>query len=99
MEPKKTIYGAVTCPYCQHDLHPSEVFMPSDLMGKPTLIVRDPLGKLLYAEYPDGEEPCLSQEFECPSCGKAFVAAAKISYSAEPLPEDRDFSEEAVSLL
>lgn len=99
MEVKKTIFGAVECPHCGYQLHPSEVFMPDDLAGKPKLIVRDPLGKLLYAEYEDDSEPCLTQDFECPHCGRGFRAKAKVEFSAEPLPEEDDFSQEAVSLL
>lgn len=99
MEVKKTIFGAIACPHCGYELHPSEVYMPDDLAGKPQLIVRDPLGKLMYADYEEGMEPNLIQDFECPHCGRGFRVKAKVDYSTEALPEEDDFAEEAVSLL
>ena len=41
----------IKCPHCGYEYVPAEIFMPTDIEGKPDSIVKDVLGKVLYAEY------------------------------------------------
>ena len=44
-------YPVIKCPHCQYGYAPAEVLHPHDFMGKPTSVLRDALGKVLYQEY------------------------------------------------
>ena len=48
---KKQNWVTIKCIHCGAELHPSEIFMPEDLTGRPKNIIRDPLGKILYVEW------------------------------------------------
>jgi len=73
--------------------------MPGDLTGKPDSVVRDALGKIIYLDYVEGEEPCQLAEYECDNCGKPFVVEATVSYKARKQAEEKDFSSPYASLL
>ncbi len=89
----------IKCPHCGAEYHPSEIYMPGDLIGKPSEIIKDPLGKILYVGYEEEEEPALVQHFSCDECGKAFVVEAVVSYKTIKEEEELDFGSKAVSLL
>ncbi len=95
----KQNWQSVTCPHCGAEYHPSEIFMPGDLIGRPRNVIKDPCGKVMYVEWEEDSEPALSQRFICDECGRAFVATAKVAYCSEPVPEEEDFSTDSVSLL
>lgn len=42
----------IKCPHCGHEYQAAEIFMPEDLLGRPTSngIIKDALGKILYTE-------------------------------------------------
>jgi len=73
--------------------------MPGDLIGKPDSVVRDALGKILYADYEEDCEPLATESFICDQCGKPFVVEPAISYKVKKEDEEKDFSSDTVSLL
>ena len=73
--------------------------MPGELLGKPDSVVKDALGKILYEDYADGDEPELVERFECENCGKPFVVEATIGFKTKKEDEELDFSEQYSSLL
>ena len=38
----------IKCPHCGYEYTLEELFLASDILGKPRDLVRDPLGKILY---------------------------------------------------
>ena len=73
--------------------------MPGDFLGKPDSLVKDALGKILYCDYEEGEEPLATESFICDHCGKPFVVEPVISYKVRKEDEEKDFSSDTVSLL
>lgn len=82
----------ITCPVCGHQYLPSEIFFPDDLVGKPTEIFKDNLGKI---DFYLGEDPNLTEDYVCDSCGTHFKVQAVINYKTEV--EEEKFDEEYVS--
>lgn len=81
------------------EYHLSEIFIPEELLGRPRNIIRDPLGKILYVEYEEDSEPQLKEQFTCDQCERDFTIELTISAKAKPVEEEKDFSEEYVSLI
>ena len=75
------------------------MFVPGELLGNPDSVVKDALGKILYEDYADGEEPEYVEHFECENCGKPFVIEASLTFKTKKEDEELDFSEQYVSLL
>ena len=73
--------------------------MPGDLIGKPDSVVRDALGKVLYIDYPEDEQPLTSEQFVCENCGKPFVVEPTVGYKVKKETEELDFTEDTVSLI
>jgi len=73
--------------------------MPTDLEGKPDSVIKDALGKVLYADYPDGYNPGETTHFYCEGCGKPFVVEPTVSYKIRKESEELDFSSTTASLL
>ncbi len=44
---------------------PAEIFMPGELIGKPETVLRDALGKIIYQEYDEGNEPAQVGHYIC----------------------------------
>ena len=89
----------IKCPYCGAQYLPGEIFMPGAFIGKPEDIVKDSLGKILYEDYREGQEPDMVEHFICDICDKPFIIEATITYkTSEEVPE-KDFTTEYVSLL
>jgi len=87
------------CPHCGAEYLPTEIFVPGELLGRTRTVVRDALGKILYVEWEDGEEPTLTETYECDSCGKEFIVEATLSFKTKAQAEELDFSDTSVSLL
>lgn len=73
--------------------------MPDDLTGKPDVVIKDPLGKILYVDYKKDCEPVNTTTYECDNCFKEFTVKAQITLTAEPVSEEKDFSTEYTSLI
>lgn len=97
MKPEKG--QLIKCPHCGWEYAPSEIFMPGDIEGKASSVVRDALGKALYVGYEEGKEPCSKTEYVCDGCGKAFSVEPTVSYRATKAPEELDFSSDEASLI
>lgn len=97
MEQKKWV--VIKCPHCGWEYAPAEIFMPGDLIGKPDSVVRDALGKVLYIDYPEDEQPLTSEQFVCENCGKPFVVEPTVGYKVKKETEELDFTEDTVSLI
>lgn len=93
------VYPAIKCPHCQYGYAPAELFHPHDFAGKPSTVLRDALGKILYQEYPEDYEPGMSTTYICDGCGKKFIVEPSITYKTRKEVEELDFSETSVSLL
>ena len=93
--------ATITCPHCGWEYLPAEVFYPGELFGKPkpSSIVRDALGKILYVEYEDNEEPEQQETFECENCGRLFAVEPVVSYKTKEAKEEEDFTDLYVNLL
>ena len=99
MNLEKTKGTVITCPHCGYEYLPSEIFYGDALLGQPTEIVRDVLGKILYYEYKEGHEQDLTEHYICDGCGKSFAIEASISYKAKQEQAELDFGNSFVSLL
>jgi len=89
----------IKCPHCGFEYHPSEIFYPNAFFGRTDSLVKSPVGKILYVDYQEGEEPNFQEHFECEDCGKSFVINATVSYSTSKVSEEMDFDNPYVSLL
>lgn len=92
-------YPVIKCPHCQYGYAPAELFHPDDYAGRPTSVLRDALGKVIYQTYREGYEPTATAEYICDGCGKKFIVDVEISYKVQKEVEELDFSETSVSLL
>lgn len=65
----------IKCPKCGYEYTAAEIFFPQDLLGKPNNIIRDDKGHIMLVE---GEQPCLTEEYECEHCGTTFKTTLSI---------------------
>ena len=74
--------------------------MPGSLIGQPTDVVRDSLGKIIYEDYdPVDREPDPVEHFTCEYCEKPFIVEAVVTYKTKEESPERDFQSQYVSLL
>lgn len=90
---------AIKCPHCGREYLPGEIFMPGELLGRSRTIVKDALGKILYVEWEEDEEPTFTETYICDECGKEFIVEATVSFKTKAQAEELDFSDTSVSLL
>ena len=89
----------IKCPHCGWEYLPGEIYLPEELSGRPDNIVRDALGKIIYADYVEDLEPDTTEHFVCENCGRSFVIEATTTYKTKPEEEEFDFGSATVSLL
>jgi hypothetical protein len=89
----------IKCPHCGAQYLPAEIYMPGAFLGRPEDLVKDSLGKILYEDYREGEEPDMLEHFTCEFCDKPFVIEATITYKSMEEEPEKDFSTQYVSLL
>ena len=87
------------CPHCGAQYLPGELYMPGALIGQPEDIVKDSLGKILYEDYTEDNEPNMIEHFICDYCDKPFVVEATITYKTMAEEPERDFQSQYVSLI
>ena len=92
-------WPVIRCPHCGMEFAPAEIFMPGDLIGEPTTVLRDALGKIIYQESDEGNEPAQVGHYVCDECGKSFIVEPVITYKVKKEDEAKDFSELSSSLL
>ncbi len=95
--PKKLV--VITCPHCGHQYMPDEIFMPGELTGKSETVIKDPLGKIIYADYKEDYEPTTEAHYICDNCEKPFIVKPTVLYTVSEEYEELDFSEETTSLI
>ena len=91
--------AVIKCPHCSAQYLPAEIYMPGSLFGRPDDLVKDSLGKILYEDYREGEEPDMIEHFICDYCDKPFVIEATVTYKTMAEEPEKDFSTQYVSLL
>ena len=89
----------IRCPHCGAEYLPGEIYMPGALIGQPDDVVKDSLGKILYEDYREGQEPDMVEHFICDYCDKPFVIEATVTYKSMAEEPEKDFSTQYVSLL
>lgn len=90
----------IRCPHCGAEYLPGEIYMPGSLIGQPTDVVRDSLGKIIYEDYdPVDREPDPVEHFTCEYCEKPFIVEAVVTYKTKEESPERDFQSQYVSLL
>lgn len=90
----------IKCPHCGAEYLPGEIYMPGSLIGQPSDVVKDSLGRILYEDYYEpSKEPDMVEHFICDFCEKPFVIEATVTYKAKEEAPERDFSQKYVSLL
>ena len=90
----------IKCPHCGAEYLPGEIYMPGALIGQPTDVVKDSLGKILYEDYePANREPNMTEQFICDYCNKPFIVEATVTYKTRAEEPEKDFSTQYVSLL
>lgn len=70
----------IVCPTCGCEYHPSEIFLPNYILGKPKEIEKDAFGKL--STY-GGVEQDLKEQFVCDKCNTRFNVTAKLDFVVE----------------
>lgn len=81
----KDKFFTIKCPKCGAEYTLADIFFPEDLLGKPTNVIKDDEGKILFIE---GEVPQLVEDWECERCGTDF----KVRLDIKPLVEyDKKF--------
>ena len=92
-------WPVIRCPHCGLQFTPAEIFMPGDLIGEPDNVIRDALGRIIYQEYDEGNEPAQVGHYVCDECGKPFTVEPIIMYKVKKEDEAKDFSDLSASLL
>ena len=89
----------IKCPHCGWEYVPDEIYTPGEILGKSDTVLRAALGKVIYHDYEEEEEPILVEHFVCDHCGKPFIVEATISYKTSKEEKEKDFSNQYESLL
>ena len=89
----------IKCPHCGAQYLAAEIYMPGAFLGRPEDLVKDSLGKIIYEDYRDSQEPDMIEHFTCEFCDKPFVVEATITYKTMAEEPEKDFSQQYVSLL
>jgi hypothetical protein len=89
----------IKCPHCSAQYLPGEIYYPGALIGQPDDLVKDALGKILYEDYREGQEPDMIEHFVCEYCDKPFIIEATVTYKTMAEAPERDFKQQYVSLI
>jgi len=96
---KQQARRVIVCPHCGYEYLPGEIFYPNNVVGQPTNIIRDTLGKILYEEYLEGKEPLAEEQYCCDNCGRPFVVEVDAHYKVREEIEELDFSNTTATLF
>lgn len=88
-------FETISCPHCNYEYLPAELYVPSGFFGKPNMIERDENGKIISYE---GSSIDLFETYTCDKCNHTFRVIAKVGFSTE---EDKleNFDEEYTTSL
>ena len=73
--------------------------MPGAFLGRPDDLVKDTVGKIIYEDYQEGNEPDMTEHYICDYCDKPFIIEATITYKSSEEAPEADFTSQYVSLL
>ena len=99
MEQNQKKWPIVTCPHCGYQYPVAEVLYPENILGRPDSVVRDALGKIIYQDNLEDEEPMQNEKYFCDNCDKPFLVEPVITFKVKKEIEELDFTEKFVSLL
>lgn len=99
MPEAKKAWPVIKCPFCGAEYAVPEIFMPGDLIGRTDSVVKDALGKTIYVDYVEGEEPCQQAEYVCDHCDHTFIVEPVVQFKVKKQAEELDFASDSVSLL
>ena len=88
-------FETISCPACNYEYLPSELYLPKIFFGNPEYIERDSTGKI--SGY-SGTSINLFETYICDKCNTAFKVAAKIGFSTE-IDKLGDFDADYSSLV
>ena len=74
---KKETY--IACPYCGREYLPAEIFVPTNFLGKPSDIEKDPVGKIVSYT---GSSMDTTETYICDGCNSPFTVFAKVQFQA-----------------
>lgn len=69
--------NVITCPKCGREYLPAEIFVPTSLLGNPSIIKRNAEGKI---EGYTGADMELVERYSCDLCNTTFKVTADISF-------------------
>ena len=67
----------ISCPKCNYQYLPGEIFDPKYFLGQPKNIIRNSIGEILGYE---GIAMDLTETFTCEHCNEEFEVTAKINF-------------------
>lgn len=76
----------IRCPICGQEYLPSEIFMPDDLIGRPTVISKTQDGKI---DFYLGENIDYKENYICDNCLSKMVVTAHVSYTVDIVGSDK----------
>lgn len=88
-------FEIITCPFCDREYLPAEIFVPSGFFGKPVSIEKEYTGKII--EY-SGDAMDLKESYICDKCNTKFNVNAKIQFFTTP-SDSSNFNEESTLSL
>lgn len=86
----------IRCPKCGYEYHPSEIFIPTAVIGKPHFIERDNNGCItnVIADNTD-----YTESYRCDNCNNLFSITMKCDYEIEAVSEMKDCSSDYTTKL
>ena len=89
----------IRCPKCKAEYLAGEIFLPSDHIGKIKNVIKDPLNKILYADYEEDYAPNSPEEFTCEFCNTSFIVETSTTYKVKAQDEALNFGSTETSLI
>ena len=85
----------IKCPYCGYEYHPSEIFVPRGVFGKPVSIERNEEGKIqdIICDSSD-----MNETYSCDNCNKTFSVTLDMSFDIQKT-DTIDFDTDFVTVL
>mgnify|MGYP002520847224 CR=1 FL=1 len=71
--------NVITCPYCNREYTPDEIYIPESFLGKTREVLRNIDGSIDIVEYE--ETPDLTETYVCDKCEKPFIVKANVQFT------------------
>ena len=86
----------ISCPHCNYQYLPGEIFDPRTFIGQPKNIIRNNLGEILGYE---GLQMDTTESFECVNCNKSFTVSGKLNFCIDILKMEKTVARTCVQQL